>query len=132
MKTWPMDKKLSFYFTEYRVIRATRIALFSCPLVAILAAASQLWLNGLNVLPQAITLACFFISLPLQGLYWLGWRSQHPLPLTLFDWGNKLAEQLSSAGVYCRPLGAKACYGDMAQILKLAFEKLEASFWDEL
>ncbi|WP_350643494.1 DUF412 family protein, partial [Psychrobacter sp. HY3-MNA-CIBAN-0198] len=27
---------------------------------------------------------------------------------------------------------AKACYSDMATILKLAFERLDQSYWDEL
>lgn len=132
MKTWPMVRQLSFYFPEYRVMRATQIALPLMPLLAVLAGASQLYLHGWDYLPQAITIALFFISLPIQGLLWLGWRSSHPLPLTLLDWGNQLSNKLSQMGVNCRPLGAKACYYDMALILKAAFERLDASYWEEL
>ncbi|MCE9679565.1 DUF412 domain-containing protein [Shewanella sp. AS1] len=132
MKTWPMVKQLSFYFPEYRVVRATELALRFMPLLAIIAASSQLYLYGWAVLPQAITIGLFFLSLPLQGLIWLGWRASHPLPLSLFDWCNSLSIKLQGMGVNCAQLGAKACYLDMAIILKLAFESLDNSYWEEL
>ncbi|WP_299495750.1 terminus macrodomain insulation protein YfbV [uncultured Shewanella sp.] len=132
MKTWPLVRQLSFYFPEYRVIRAMSIALPLMPILAVVAAISQLSIHGLGFLPQAITIAAFFISLPLQGLLWLGWRSRHPLPLSLLEWGNSLSTKLTDMGVYCQPLGAKACYFDMAMILKAAFERLDASYWEEL
>lgn len=132
MKTWPMVKQLSFYFPEYRVVRATQLALRLMPLLAIIAAGSQLYLYGWAFLPQAITIALFFISLPIQGLFWLGWRATHPLPLSLLDWCNNLSIKLQSMGVACAPLGAKACYLDMAVILKMAFERLDNSYWENL
>lgn len=132
MKTWPMVRQLSLFFPEYRVIRATQIALPVMPLLALLAAVSQLQVHGWAFLPQAITIALFFISLPVQGLLWLGWRARHPLPLSLFEWCDQLTQKLTSAGIACRPLGPKACYLDMAIILKAAFEQLDASYWEEL
>ena len=132
MRTWPMVKQLSFYFPEYRVMRATQLAISVMPALAVMAAASQLYLYGWDLLPQAITLALFFISLPVQGLLWLGWRARHPLPLSLLDWGNQLSAKLSSMGISCPPLGAKACYFDMAVILKTAFERLDANYWEQL
>ncbi|MCZ4338794.1 terminus macrodomain insulation protein YfbV [Shewanella colwelliana] len=132
MKTWPMVKQLSFYFPEYRVVRATMLAIKLMPVLALFAGASQVYLYGWAFLPQAITIALFFLSLPIQGLLWLGWRAQHPLPLTLFDWCNALSNKLQGMGVACAPLGAKACYRDMAIILKVAFERLDTSYWEEL
>ena len=132
MTTWPMVRKLSFYFPEYRVIRATQIAIPVMPMLALLAAASQLYIHGWGFLPQAITLALFFISLPIQGLLWLGWRSRHPLPLSLFEWCDKLTTQMIAKGISCRPLRPKACYFDMALILKAAFERLDEEYWEEL
>ncbi|WP_041417684.1 terminus macrodomain insulation protein YfbV [Shewanella woodyi] len=132
MKTWPMVRQLSFYFPEYRVIRATQIALPVMPILALLAAASQLYIHGWEFLPQAITLGLFFISLPIQGLLWLGWRSRHPLPLTLLEWCDKLTTKMIAMGISCRPLGPKACYFDMALILKAAFERLDEQYWEEL
>ena len=132
MKAWPMVRQLGFYFPEYRVARATSLALVLMPPLALLACGSQLYLHGWSFLPQAITIALFFMSLPLQGLLWLGWRARHPLPLSLFDWGQQLTAKLSSIGVSCQPLGAKACYLDMALVLKVAFERLDASYWEDI
>lgn len=132
MKTWPKVRQLSFYFPEYRVMRATQLAILVMPVLAIVASASQIYTQGWAFLPQAITIALFFISLPLQGLLWLGWRARHPLPLSLFDWSNQLSAKLTAMGVSCQTLGAKACYLDMAQILKIAFERLDASYWEEI
>jgi uncharacterized membrane protein YfbV (UPF0208 family) len=132
MKAWPMVKQLGFYFPEYRVVKATQLAIKVLPLLACLAAISQVYVLGWDFLPQAITVLLFFISLPIQGLLWLGWRARHPLPLSLFDWGNQLSAKLNAMGIACKPLGAKACYLDMAILLKLAFERLDASYWEQL
>ena len=132
MKTWPMVRQLGLHFPEYRVVKATQTAFVTMPIIALLACFSQVYILGWQFLPQAITFVLFFLSLPLQGLIWLGWRAKHPLPLTLFDWCNQLSSKLNDMGVACQPLGANACYLDMAAILKIAFERLEQSYWDEL
>ncbi|WP_261921938.1 terminus macrodomain insulation protein YfbV [Shewanella sp. NFH-SH190041] len=130
MHTWPMVRQLGFHFPEYRVIRATQLAERVTPALAVMAAVGQVYLYGWAFLPQALTLALFFLSLPFQGLMWLGWRARHPLPLSLLDWGNQLSAKLLSMGVNCRQLGAKACYQDMATLLKTAFERLDKHYWD--
>lgn len=132
MKTWPMVRQLGYFFPEYRVVRATQLAIKIMPLLAVIAATGQLYLYGWQFLPQALTLAMFFISLPLQGILWLGWRANHPLPLSILDWGNQLSTKLTSMGVNCRPLGAKACYIDLATLLNLAFKRLDRSYWNNL
>jgi len=132
MKTWPMVRQLGLYFPEYRVVRATQLAMLLMPVLACLASMSQLYLHGWAFWPQAVTIALFFLSLPVQGLLWLGWRARHPLPLSLFNWSNQLSAKLSAMGIHCQALGAKACYLDMALILKIAFERLDASYWEEL
>lgn len=132
MKTWPMVRQLGFYFPEYRVIKATQLAIRIAPAMAVMAAVSQLYLYGWAFLPQALTLALFFISLPIQGLWWLGWRSRHPLPLSLLDWGNQLTSKLLAIGVHCQQLGARACYQDMANLLNVAFERLDRTYWKNL
>ncbi|WP_372870426.1 terminus macrodomain insulation protein YfbV [Shewanella sp.] len=132
MKAWPMVKSLGFFFPEYRIVKATSLAVRFMPPLAVLAAASQIYLHGWDFLPQAIAIGLFFLSLPLQGLLWLGQRARHPLPLSLLSFGNQLQERLAAMGVTYVPLGAKACYLDMANLLKIAFECLDASYWDEL
>ncbi|MGB0894361.1 MAG: terminus macrodomain insulation protein YfbV [Parashewanella sp.] len=132
MKTWPMVKQLGYFFPEYRVVKATQLAILAMPFIAIVTSSAQLYFTGWAGLPQAICYGLFFLSLPLQGLIWLGWRAKHPLPLTLFDWGQQLSAKMVSQGIQCKPLSAHACYYDMAILLKLAFERLDASYWEEL
>lgn len=132
MKIWPMVKQLGYYFPEYRVIRATQIAMYAMPVLALITVVTQTLILGWTFLPQAIATGLFFISLPIQGFIWLGWRAKHPLPLTLFDWSNQLSHKLTEMGINCQPLTANASYIDMAYILKLAFERLDKSYWEEL
>ncbi|ABL99703.1 terminus macrodomain insulation protein YfbV [Shewanella amazonensis] len=132
MKAWPMAKPLGYFFPEYRVVKATSLAIRFMPPFALLAAASQIYLHGWAFLPQAIAIGLFFFSLPLQGILWLGQRARHPLPLSLLSFGNQVQERLQAIGVAYIPLGAKACYLDMANLLKIAFDRLDASYWDEL
>lgn len=132
MTTWPMVRQLGYYFPEYRVVKATQIAFWAMPVVALFVALSQIYVLGWGHLPQTLAMTLFIISLPIQGLLWLGWRARHPLPLALFDWSNQLSNKLNQMGVSCQPLGAKACYLDLAALLKVAFERLEQQYWDEL
>ncbi|MBR9726955.1 DUF412 family protein [Shewanella intestini] len=132
MKIWPMVKQISFYFPEYRVIKATRLSIVAMPVIALLTVIIQTSVLSVAFLPQSIAMGLFFISIPIQGFVWLGWRASHPLPLSLFDWTNKLSQQLVVQGVACPPLTSKACYMDMANILKLAFERLDNSYWDDI
>ncbi|QIR14221.1 terminus macrodomain insulation protein YfbV [Shewanella aestuarii] len=132
MTTWPMVRQLGYYFPEYRVVKATQIAFLAMPVVAVCVALSQIYVFGWSHLPQTLAMTLFIISLPVQGLLWLGWRARHPLPLALFDWSNQLSRKLNQMGVSCQPLGAKACYLDLAALLKVAFERLDHQYWEEL
>lgn len=127
-----MVKQLGYFFPEYRVIRATQVAMYAMPVLALMTIVVQPLVLGGNFLPQALATGLFFISLPIQGFLWLGWRAKHPLPLTLFDWSNELSQKLVAMGINCQPLTTNACYIDMASILKLAFERLDQRYWDEL
>ncbi|UCX04305.1 terminus macrodomain insulation protein YfbV [Shewanella glacialimarina] len=132
MSTWPMVRQLGFYFPEYRVVKATQTAFWAMPVIALFVASSQIYVLGWGHFPQTLAMTLFIISLPIQGLLWLGWRSRHPLPLSLFDWSNQLSQKLNQMGVNCQPLGAKACYLDFASLLNIAFNRLDKHYWDEL
>lgn len=132
MRTWPLVPQLGYFFPEYRVIKATQLAKNLLPLLALLAGGGQLYFLGWNFLPQALATTLFFISLPLQGVLWLGWRARHPLPVSLLGWANELNAKLAGLGISARPLGGNASYMDMAVLLKLAFERLDKTFWEAL
>ena len=69
-KTWPMEKRLAPMFIENRTIRATRYAIRFMPPVAIFTLCWQIALGG--QLGPAVATALFALSLPMQGLWWLG------------------------------------------------------------
>mmetsp|Transcript_8001 Transcript_8001/g.26662 ORF Transcript_8001/g.26662 Transcript_8001/m.26662 type:complete len:102 (+) Transcript_8001:432-737(+) len=86
MKTWPVKKELYAYFPECRVVAATRFAIKTMPPAAILSCALLLQNMGTDYIPQTITIGAFFLSIPLQGLLWLGHRSNQYLPPQLNSW----------------------------------------------
>ena len=77
-KTWPLEKRLAPVFIENLIIRATRFAIRFMPPVAMFTLCWQISLGG--QLGPAVATALFALSLPLQGLWWLGKRSVTPLP----------------------------------------------------
>ena len=68
MKEWPVKKELYSLFPESRIISATQFSIKWMPPMAVLCLAVMLEVNGIEYLPQAITIAAFFLSLPFQGL----------------------------------------------------------------
>uniref|UniRef100_UPI00289B2F17 terminus macrodomain insulation protein YfbV n=1 Tax=Atlantibacter hermannii TaxID=565 RepID=UPI00289B2F17 len=83
-KTWPMEKRLAPMFVENRSIRATRFAIRFMPPVAVFTLTWQIALGG--QLGPAVATALFAISLPMQGLWWLGKRSVTKLPPYKLHW----------------------------------------------
>lgn len=78
-KTWPLEKRLAPVFVENRVIKMTRYAIRFMPPIAVFTLCWQIALGG--QLGPAVATALFALSLPMQGLWWLGKRSVTPLPL---------------------------------------------------
>ena len=83
-KTWPMEKRLAPMFIENRTIRATRYAIRFMPPIAVFTLCWQIALGG--QLGPAVATALFALSLPMQGLWWLGKRSVTPLPPSILHW----------------------------------------------
>ncbi|HAU26955.1 MAG TPA: hypothetical protein DCW49_06175, partial [Alteromonas australica] len=79
LETWPVRRELFAHFPECRVVAATKFAVKTMPPAAILACALLLQNMGMQYLPQTIAIGAFFLSLPLQGMLWLGHRSNQYL-----------------------------------------------------
>lgn len=75
MVIWPMRKELNPLFPEQRVIKATRFAIKVMPAVAAISVLTQMVFANTQAMPQAIVVALFAMSLPLQGIWWLGHRA---------------------------------------------------------
>jgi uncharacterized membrane protein YfbV (UPF0208 family) len=80
-----------------------------------------------HALPHAIVVALFAISLPLQGMWWLGHRSHSVLPPALAGWYRELHAKIVETGVALEPAKSKPRYKELAQILNRAFKQLDRS-----
>lgn len=128
MKTWPVKKELYTYFPECRVISATKFAIKTMPPAAILSCALLLQHLGSDYLPQTIAIGAFFLSLPMQGLLWLGHRSDQYLPPQLKSWYQDIHAKMRSQGCNVSSAKAKPKYRELAQLLKTAFNDLDSVF----
>ncbi|GAA4900946.1 terminus macrodomain insulation protein YfbV [Ferrimonas pelagia] len=132
MSRWPINPMLANRFPEVRVIKATRFGLTWLPVVAMVGLSVQLKLVGYEILPMALAQALLIVSLPLQGLYWLGWRSVQPLPLPTLNWCKEVRARLVEAGCEVAPMVPQSQYQHMACLLERAFRRLDDAFWREL
>lgn len=128
METWPVRKELYSLFPENRVVSATKFAIKTMPPAAILACALLLENMGFGYIPQTIAIGAFFVSLPLQGLLWLGHRSQQSLPPQLNSWYQDIHAKMRSQGCQIASAKSKPTYTELAKLLKMAFNDLDNAF----
>ncbi len=125
MAIWPMRKELAPMFPEPRYIKATQFAIRVMPAVAVISVLSQMVFHNDDAIPQAMIIALFSLSMPLQGLLWLGRRSRTDLPPSLATWYRELHDKLENEGNAMQPVKAKPRYVELAQVLNLAFKQLD-------
>ncbi len=124
---WPVRKELASLFPENRVIRTTQFAVKVMPPVAVISILMQMAFNNYSALPQVMVIAFFALSLPLQGLWWLGKRRETLLPRALADWYRELHEKILSEGGAVQPVKSSPRYKELAQTLSRAFKLLDKS-----
>ncbi|MDB1124457.1 terminus macrodomain insulation protein YfbV [Vibrio algarum] len=127
MDTWPMRKELSPIFPEHRIIKATRFGIKVMPAVAMISLLMQMSFHNMQAMPQAVVVALFAISLPLQGMWWLGNRSNTKLPPALAGWYRELHQKILETGFALEPISPKPRYKELAIILNRAFRQLDKS-----
>lgn len=128
LDTWPVRKELFAHFPECRVVSATRFAIKAMPPAAILTCALLLQNMGMNYIPQTIAIGAFFLSLPLQGLLWLGHRSNQHLPPALKQWYQEIHGKMRAEGCNVASVKSKPRYRELAALLKTAFSDLDRVF----
>ena len=52
-----------------------------------------------SILANSVMTALFAVSIPYQGLYFLGKRSKSPLPLHLMGWYEELRQKLANENI---------------------------------
>ncbi|MCK3655649.1 hypothetical protein A4G19_07760 [Pasteurellaceae bacterium Macca] len=133
LNTYPNQKKLSLFMPDYRLIRLVKIASRIMPAFACFAVVWQYFFNDPEqaVLANAIITALFAISIPYQGLFWLGRRAKSPLPLNLLEWYETLRQKLISEQ-HKIALQAVPSYQDFANLLHLAEQTWGEAYFNEL
>jgi uncharacterized membrane protein YfbV (UPF0208 family) len=128
LQIWPVKKELYALFPECRVVSATKFAIKTMPPLAVLAVAASIHFFGYENLPQAIAMGAFFLSLPMQGLLWLGHRSNQNLPPSTNSWYQDIHQKMRAQGCALQSPKARPKYKELAQLLKTAFDELDKVF----
>ncbi len=132
MDAWPMQKQLYGLFPECRIIAATKFGFKAMPALAVLTVAVQLHFMGASQLPQTLTLAIFFLSLPVQGLIWLGFRSQKALPPAIKAWYQDIYIKMQQQGCALEQPKSQPRFHELALLLRTAFSELDKAFTKHL
>jgi uncharacterized membrane protein YfbV (UPF0208 family) len=132
MNAWPMQKQLYGLFPECRIIAATKFGFKVMPALAVITVAIQLHLVGASQLPQALTLGIFFLSLPVQGLLWLGFRSQKVLPPAMKAWYQEIYIKMQQQGCALESQKREPRFQELASLLRTAFAELDKAFTKHL
>lgn len=127
-KLWPQKNELSVMFPEPRIIALCLLLQKTVPAIAALSFVLQVIYFGNDIIPRAVAMSLLLISMPYQGLIWLGYRSQQQLSSSLINWCSEIRVQMVNAGMQVQPVTSKACYMDMAQLLNDAYSKLNKAF----
>ena len=132
MNTWPSEKVLNPIFPEGKVIAATKLAMVSMPPIAIVSCFALLDAFGSSYLPQAFAIFAFFLSLPLQGLLWLGHRANQVLPPQLRNWYAEVHQKMREQGCHIASPQGRPRYMELATLLNKAFRELDRVFTSNL
>lgn len=130
MDLWPIRKELTPLFPEQRIIKATRFGVKVMPAVAAISVLTQMAFSNAQAMPQAIVIALFAISLPLQGMWWLGNRANTKLPPALAVWYRELHQKIVETGYALEPVKSKPRYKELAVVLNRAFRQLDKSAFE--
>ncbi|WP_438863043.1 terminus macrodomain insulation protein YfbV [Neptunicella sp.] len=128
MQVWPQKKELYGLFPECRVVAATKFSIKVVPPMAVAVVTLQYNYFGVEQLPQALASAAFLLSLPLQGLLWLGHRANQALPPSMVHWYRDIHQKMQAQGCRLQAVKAKPTYKELARLLKTAFDELDKVF----
>lgn len=131
MNSWPLRKELYSMFPEHRVIHATRLSMKVMPPLGVGCAAIMFQAMGAEYLPQVLAIVAFFLSIPFQGLLWLGVRSNTLLPPALIHMYYEIAEKMQQQGCEFERAAGRPRYYELAVLLKKAFSELDRAFTEK-
>ena len=121
---WPEKVELASYFEEYRSIQVSRLVCRYLPGVALFVFIMQLYLGGIQQLPQSIVYAFFILSIPLQALVMLGVKADKYLPPALANWYKEGVAKINQSGGDIKLSVEKPRYFDLAQLLNVSYSNV--------
>lgn len=130
-KVWPCQPELNSVFPENRLILLTSWAQKVTPFFVVFNAALLNWWHGSVHLPLIVAMSLMLLSIPLQGWYRLGLRSQKQLPPAIRHWYQQILQQLQLQGkdtTMKLQSGQVLRYYDLAQLLQQAYRQLDKAF----
>lgn len=134
LNTLPEQKKLNLFLPDYRLVRLVKFSMRAMPAFACFAVCWQYFFPDpeQSTLSGSILTALFALSIPFQGLFWLGRRAASPLPLPLLEWYEALRQKLNSERKDPIATGTMPNFQDFADLLQLAEKTWGNSYFDEL
>jgi len=126
MKACPTEKDLGLSFPEIKIIFYIKAANKYLPPLIIALFVWQFYMHS-NIASTIIT-AIFAISLPIQGILWLGKRASSPLPLNLLPWYLQTQQKLIQLGMLAKKPVEKETI-DLMHFMQLY--KLSALYLDD-
>lgn len=118
---WPEKPELASYFEEYRSIQVSRLVCRYLPGVALFVFIMQLYLGGIQQLPQSIVYAFFILTIPVQALVMLGVKADKFLPPALANWYKEGVAKINQSGGDIKLSVQKPRYFDLAQLLNVSY-----------
>lgn len=121
LQSWPKQRILNCLFIDSKVTFYTRLAIKTIPAFIALIIVFNLFFPTLLNWQTTSIFILFLLGLPIQGLYWLGKRSQQLLPNQLLPWYGAIHKKLSSNRGEQAVILQRPNYFDLALLLKRAF-----------
>lgn len=125
---WPQKAELDVVFPEERVIKLTHYLVSIMPMLAVVTLAFHYQFLGHYYLPQGLAWAGIMLSLPVQGLYWLGKRANTELPPGVNAWYRDIYHRMEEQGVKLASKTPKPRYFELARLLQCAFTEMDKAF----
>lgn len=131
-KIWPRQPELNSMFPENRMILLTLWAQKVLPAFAVLNGVMLYLWHGHAQLPLLVAMSLLLLSMPLQGWYWLGVRSEKRLPPAMRQWYQQILQQLQLQGIAVvapkQQTEQALRYYDLGQLLQQAYRQLDKTF----
>jgi hypothetical protein len=123
LNLWPEKPELAHYFSEYRVIKFSRLMLNIMPALAVFVLLMQVYWFSDSLVLAHLVYPLFMLSLPIQSLVMLGVKADKFLPPALANWYREGVAKINQQGGNIKLSIQKPRYIDLAELLHLTYQQ---------